>query len=187
MTEKDLLRCELLVLRARRWDESAARELTEMFHRPMLYYLRRLLGSEADAWDAAQETWLAVFRALPRLRDSRALPAFVYRTARNAALAQLRKRRTAEAALLMAQVRHEAEGVRGEDDCEDFSFDDTLRVHAGLERLSLNHRDVLTLFFLDDLSLEQIATVMGVPIGTVKSRLFHAKRALRQILQTKEN
>src|SRR5436190_926730 len=96
MTEKDLLRCELLVLAWRRRDEAAARELTEMFHAPLLYYLRRMLGSEADAWDAAQDAWLAVFRSLPGLRDPRTFPAYLYRTARNAALARLRKRRNTD-------------------------------------------------------------------------------------------
>jgi RNA polymerase sigma-70 factor (ECF subfamily) len=187
MTEKDLVRCELLLLRVRQQDEAATRELTEMFHRPMLYYLRRMLGSEADAWDAAQETWLAVFRSLATLRDTRALPAFIYRTARNAALAQLRKRRAADAALLTMRDRHEAVASRKEDDEVDgFSAEDATRLHAGLEKLSLVHREVLTLFFLEDLSIEEIAAVVDAPIGTIKSRLFHAKRALRETLRTVE-
>ena len=55
-------------------------------------------------------------------------------------------------------------------------------VHRCLEQLPLARREVLTLFFLDDLSIAQIAEVTGVPEGTVKSRLFHAKRQLREHL-----
>jgi len=56
-------------------------------------------------------------------------------------------------------------------------------VHRALDELSLAHREALTLHFLQDLSLEQIANVLEVPIGTVKSRLHHAKRELRKVLE----
>ena len=93
MTEKDFIRCELMVLAWQRGNrEQAASDLVELFERPVLYYVRRLVRTEDDAWDALQETFVAVLKSLPNLRDGRALPAFVYRTARNAALAQHRRR-----------------------------------------------------------------------------------------------
>jgi RNA polymerase sigma-70 factor (ECF subfamily) len=55
-------------------------------------------------------------------------------------------------------------------------------IHSGLERLSVHHRDALTLFFLQDLSPEEMAGVLGVSIGTVKSRVFYAKKALGLVL-----
>ena len=55
-------------------------------------------------------------------------------------------------------------------------------MHAGLEQLSLPHREVLTLFFLQDLNIEEIAAVLEIPSGTVKSRLHYAKKALAEIL-----
>jgi RNA polymerase sigma factor (sigma-70 family) len=183
MTEADLLRCELLVLRHWRRDEAAARELTELFQAPILYYLRRLLRSEADAWDVAQETWLAAFRSLSTLRDRRTFPAFLYRIARNKAITHLRQRRAADAAL-MERAEWYLEGeeiVDGEEG--DFSTADAASVHRALDELSLPHREVLTLFFLKDLSIKQISEIVGSPEGTVKSRLFHAKRALRLVLQ----
>ncbi len=182
MTEKDLLRCELLVLRWRRGDQAAATELTEMFHAPLLYYLRRLLGSEADAWDAAQETWLAVLRKLSKIREPRTLPAFLYRTARNAALAHLRKQRAADAALLVKANAQETELSMANHEEEMLTAEEAAQIHAGLEQLSLAHREVLTLYFLEDLSLNEIAEVLDISLGTVKSRLFHAKRALRSVL-----
>ncbi|HEX2973965.1 MAG TPA: RNA polymerase sigma factor [Tepidisphaeraceae bacterium] len=179
ISDADLIRCELLVLRCQRRDTRAAAELVTLFEKPLLYYLRRLVGSEADAWDLLQETWMSVFRSLPHLRDTRALPAFLYRTARNHALAQLRKRDAdlrLYAAVDTPQPTTDPEPT--------FTPDDAAAVHAALDTLSLPHREALTLFFLEDLSIEEIASVLEIPPGTVKSRLYHAKKALGAVLRT---
>jgi RNA polymerase sigma-70 factor (ECF subfamily) len=175
LSERDLILCELLVLRCRRKDSQAASELAGLFQQPLLYYLRRLLGSEADAWDALQEMWMAVFRSLHTLRDARAFPAFAYRAARHSALVHLRRQRRAAALVesLEAETQAPAEAM------ESFTSEDAAAVHLALDRISLPHREVLTLFFLKDLSIDDVATVIGVAPGTVKSRLFHAKRDLR--------
>jgi RNA polymerase sigma-70 factor (ECF subfamily) len=177
MTDADLILCELLVLRCQRRDPSAPEELVAFFEKPLLYYLRRLVRSEDDAWDLLQETWISTFRALPGLRDARALPAFLYRTARNHALARLRHRET-DFSLFSA---HDAPQHSSEVE-PTFTAEDAAAVHAGLDKLSLPHREILTLFFLKDLSINEIATVLGVPPGTVKSRLHHAKKSLKSAL-----
>jgi RNA polymerase sigma-70 factor (ECF subfamily) len=59
-------------------------------------------------------------------------------------------------------------------------------VHLGLDQLDPVFREVLTLRFLEDLSVDETAEIIGVPTGTVKSRLFHAKKALKNILSRKE-
>jgi RNA polymerase sigma-70 factor (ECF subfamily) len=80
----------------------------------------------------------------------------------------------------MAGVEAPAECDEGD---EEFSAEEAAAVHAGLERLALPQREVLTLYFLRDLGIEEIAAVLEVPAGTVKSRLHHAKKMLRIILQ----
>ena len=177
MSDADLILCELLVLRCQRRDPGAADELVALFEKPLLYYLRRMVGSEADAWDLFQETWVSTFRSLRGLRDTRALPAFLYRTARNHALAHLRHRdadRRLYAAMDAPPTNTDPEPV--------FTPEDAAAVHAGLDKLSLPHREALTLFFLQDLSIDGIASVLGIPSGTVKSRIHHAKKALGEIL-----
>ena len=115
--------------------------------------------------------------ALPKLRDARALPAFLYRAARNHALAQLRHR-DVDLRLYAAVERASTETAHE----PVFTRDDAAAVHAGLDKLSLPHREALTLFFLQDLTIEEIASVLAIPPGTVKSRLHHAKKALGTIL-----
>ena len=140
---KELVRCELLVLGAKRRDEGAMAELVGIFERPLVYYLRRLVASEADAWDLLQETWLHVFRSIRTIRDGRAFPAFLYRTARNAALMHLRKRKAHEALLSAVDppVQEPATGTN-------IRADEAQAVHGALGSLSIVHREVLTLFFL---------------------------------------
>lgn len=180
LSERQLIRCELLVSRCCRRDPAAARELVTMFQKPLLFYLRRMVSSEPDSWDLSQETWLAVFRSLPSLRNTRAFPAFLYATARNTALAHLRKRRIP---FVQPGSGDCPPDVACESEHEDFSSEDAARVRAALDELPLIHREVLTLHFLDELNIDDTAAVLNVPPGTVKSRLFHAKRALRVRLE----
>lgn len=62
-------------------------------------------------------------------------------------------------------------------------FEDAEHIHRGLLKLSLPHREVLTLYFLEDLSVEEVAVILGVPAGTVKSRLHYARLALRKVIE----
>ena len=62
-------------------------------------------------------------------------------------------------------------------------FENADQVHYGLSQISLPHREVLTLYFLEDFLVEDIAQILDIPAGTVKSRLHHAKRALKDVIQ----
>jgi RNA polymerase sigma-70 factor (ECF subfamily) len=149
-----------------------------MWERSLFYYLRRLAPSEEDAWDLLQETWLKTFRSIGSLRDPRSLPAFLYTTARNAAVSRLRNGK------LGRELTCPLDEETLEMPCEDASdFDDTEHVHHALDRLPLQHREILTLYFLEDLSHEEIARLLGIPLGTVKSRLHYAKAAIQKLLQ----
>ena len=86
MTESERIISELLVLRCRRGDTAAWRELIRHWERPLFYYVRRLVRGERDAWDVLQQTWLAAYKALPSLDDPRALRAWLYRIAHHQAV-----------------------------------------------------------------------------------------------------
>src|SRR5262249_36539272 len=139
-----------------------------LWERSLFYYLRRLAPTEADAWELLQETWLKVFRSVGTLRDPQALPAFLYATARNTAISRLRKRE-------LEQVESYPDEVPDESANHVDAFDNADAVHRALDQLPLLSREALTLFFLEDLSLDEMATLLGVPLGTVKSRLHYAK------------
>ncbi len=172
----DAVRSQLLLVRHRSGDRTALGELVALWERPLLYYLRRLLETEEDAWDALQETWLRVVRELPRLRDDRAFPAWAYAIARSVAF---RARRTRSGDPLPDD--DDATAVAAAE--VSLAGFDPLDIHRALAGLSLAHRDVLALHVLEGFSIAEIGAITGAAEGTVKSRLFHARRALRARLE----
>jgi RNA polymerase sigma-70 factor (ECF subfamily) len=180
-TEKELLYQELLVLRCQRGDRAALQELITTWQRRLFYFLRRLGCEEADAWDLLQQTSIRVLRGIARLKEPRQLAPWLYRIARNTAIDHGKLR-----SLEHKRLEALAQDSEPEDDPGIGNIDDVEQIHHALLQLAVPHREVLTLFFLESMSVEQVADVLGVPPRTVKSRLHHAKRALRAVL-TKED
>jgi RNA polymerase sigma-70 factor (ECF subfamily) len=166
----------LLVVRAQAGDEAAFVELVERFSPRLRYFLRKLIGGDG-AEDALQDVWLDVFRQLPRLNDPQALVAWLYRIARDRAFGKLRKSRRA------LQPLDEAGAIDETADEGEFSPEDAAQIHAALDRLPPEQREVLVLRFLEDLTYEQIASVVGCQLGTVRSRIHYGKQALRRYLE----
>ncbi|UCG58354.1 MAG: RNA polymerase sigma factor [Phycisphaerales bacterium] len=181
MTEKQATYYELLILRCRRGRRDALEELVRRWEMRLFYYIRRLVEDEQDAWQVLQDTWVSVLGGIGKLRQPRTLPAWLYRIARNTAISH-RRRNSIRQTLPLQDAA--PDGI--EESADGPLFEDAEQVHYGLARISLHHREVLTLFFLQDLSTEEIADVLEIPRGTVRSRLYHAKRALKAILEREE-
>jgi RNA polymerase sigma-70 factor, ECF subfamily len=181
-TDARELRDELLVLRCQLGEPTAFNELIRRWEGRLLYYLRRLVPQEADAWDALQRTWLAVFRDVRHLKEPRALRAWLYRVARNQAASHSRHEHVHR-----SRVDEEADPDRIAESDWTPAVDEAERVHAALAELSLAHREVVVLHFLEQMPLNEIAEITDTPVGTVKSRLHYAKCALKNLLQTGED
>jgi RNA polymerase sigma-70 factor, ECF subfamily len=134
-----------------------------------------ILGDEADARDATQETFVAAWRRLPRLREPDRLDAWLQRVAVNAARQSLRargRRRVREIpSSSVATLPEPTEGSTGRST-------DAAALGAALERLPVDQRTILVLHHLEGRSLDELAEILAVPVGTAKSRLFTARRAL---------
>lgn len=168
-----------LVTKALQGDRNAFGSLVEA-HAPMVRRLTRaVLRHAADADDAAQEAFLSAWNALDRFQPSQALGPWLARIAVNAArdLARRRRVRTtepvpfdrADAGPLPDQVADRR--VTGE------------RLDAALSTLPERQRVVLVLFEVEGYAHSEIGQLLGVPEGTVRSELFHAKRKLRELLR----
>jgi RNA polymerase sigma factor (sigma-70 family) len=170
---------ELLVIRCQLGERAAFDELTERWHPPLWKYLRRLTGADDAAMDVAQEVWLRVLRGIGRLRDGSRLRPWLFGIARRALMDRLRRQYAGvvETAVDVAELPA--------DQSTDSLEHEIAEMEHELERLPVIEREVLTLFYLRELSLAEVADVLVVPIGTVKSRLFRARRLLRQALDSK--
>jgi RNA polymerase sigma-70 factor (ECF subfamily) len=164
---------QTLVLRSQLGDESAFEELLKLFGPRLLQFTRKMMDSTpAQIDDVTQEIWLAIYRGLPSLLDITKFRPWAFRIARDRIFREFRRRRI-PADQLDEDI---AEAEAGSDE----TFVDHEAIHHSLERLTPEHREVLVLRFLEDLSYEDIARVTGQSLGTVRSRIHYAKRALRR-------
>lgn len=144
-----------------------------------MYFLRRLIDNEHDAANVLQDVWLHVFRGLRSLRDDSRLAPWLYMIARRTAMNHHRSK-YARREKITSDV---ADMDTGDDEDEPLNLENAELVHFGLNQLALSDCEILTLSFLDDLSTREIAAVLEIPEGTVKSRLFKARRELRRVLE----
>jgi RNA polymerase sigma-70 factor, ECF subfamily len=179
---KQAVLLELFVLRCKRGEKQAFDELISQWEGRLFYYVRRLVASEEDAWDVLQQTWLKVFKGIKSLDDPLRLPTWLYQIARRTVASHWRGHYREQ-----AQLEENADLNQVAETDQDWHFEDAEHVHRALGRISPTHREVLTLCFLEDLDLEQMAEVLDIPLGTVKSRLCYAKRALRAVLEREED
>jgi len=167
---------QLLLLRCQIGDKDAFAELIERYERPLRYFINRLLDNSELTEDIFQDTWLTVIRRIHGLREIDAFPAWLYRIARNKVYQQLRKKRN---------VSRLDENIVVVDHAEDdvFSGEDAAKVHRCLKELPPEYREVLMLRFLEQMSYQQISQVLNCKLGTVRSRIYYAKIALKRELE----
>ncbi len=169
------MRCQL-------GEPEAFDELIARWHQPLGRYVARTLGTGQDADDALQDTWLRVLRAMPSLRDPSKLRPWLFGIARRSLMDRLRGR-YASMDELPIEPTDLLESQTAEDAKFEFERSETLvQMHQTLGEMPLVEREVLVLFYLHELSLAQLADVLELPAGTVKSRLFRARRMLRDRL-----
>jgi RNA polymerase sigma-70 factor (ECF subfamily) len=168
----------LTVILASQGDGPAFRILVEAYDRRLLYFIRRILGDSEDAFDVLQSTWLMVHRNLRKLQTPQAFRVWLYRIAHTQTVSALRKQAGEPTAVEAAELSEVAE-----DSVDEPTFDNAELVHIGLGALSVDHRRVLTLRFLEGMDVAEIADVLECSPGTVKSRLHYAREALRRRIE----
>jgi RNA polymerase sigma-70 factor (ECF subfamily) len=174
----DRLQEQVWVLGAQKGDEKAFEGLVTRYERQLLYYLTHFTNDPWQSADALQDVWVTVFRGLKRLRAPEAFRVWLYQVAHNRVMTLLRRRSFETEAKEALQDEQNVSASMNEPE-----FVDAELVHQALAQIAPLHREVLVLRFLRDLSLEEIAQVMGVSVGTVKSRLHYAKQVIKRQLE----
>ncbi len=176
MGSKDQL--QALVRRCQRGEPAAFEELFRRFQPRLRYYIRRLDADGNHADDTLQDVWVKVVGRIGSLKDRKAFVAWLYTIARHEVYGRAKTTKDpslepADEDLELVADNHEP-ALRAED---------AARIHAALERLKPQHREILTLSFLEELSHKEIAGILDIRAGTVKSRIHYAKQSLRQELE----
>ena len=168
---------ELLAIRCQLGEPAAFDELIARWHAPLWAFVRRLAGDDEAAREILQDVWLRVIRGIPRLRDGSKLRAWLYGIARRTLMDRLRKQ-YARTRNLDVDLDVDVDELPTEPAIDEIDNLDALE--RALVRLPVLEREAVTLFYLQELSLNEVAEALKVPVGTVKSRLFRGRRLLRQ-------
>jgi RNA polymerase sigma-70 factor (ECF subfamily) len=171
----------LLVARSQLGDEAARVELVARYWPKLRYLVGRMLARTEGVDDVVQDIWLDVVRALPKLTAAEAFKTWLYRIARDRVYGQLRKERR------LPQPLDEAHEVVAELGEAAFDDEEIAAVHAALADLPCEQREALVLRFVEGMSYDEIAAATCTPLGTVRSRLYYAKQALRKRITGEEN
>lgn len=178
MNQKERINDELLVIRAQEGAVEALSELIDRWQDRLWRLAWRLTDDEQAAWDVLQEAWIVISRRIGRLGDTSAFPAWAYRITSNKSRDWIRRRqrmRRADEAYGMRWI----EGENGSNHAERHYAD----LREALGDLSGRDRAILSFRYEDNFSTAEIAEILGIPPGTVKSRLHHARQRLRRFLE----
>lgn len=176
-----------LVKNCQQGDKNSFRVLYQRYHQKVRATLYKLCGGELLD-DLQQEVFLKAWKSLPELRNPQYFSTWLYRISWNVAcdLGNSRKRDEKRHQARINQVKQSLEYNLAK---SSNNHQELLNIHyqelvaRGLQHLSLDHRGVIVLHDLEDLPQQAIAEILSIPVGTVKSRLFKARKNLRQFLE----
>ena len=165
---------------AQRGDRAAFSELVARFQNRIYRFLVRLTRSPDDALELTQETFLHAYQALARWKPDARLSTWLFRIARNQALDRLRRARHVQFVPLDELLTSQLPASSPTPDAALQARQRITALEAALAQLSLEHREILLLRDIEDLSYDDIAQVLGISLGTVKSRIARARAGLLQ-------
>lgn len=185
MTESRAIR---LCLKER--DPAGFEFLVARYRREAYFHARALLGNESDAADACQEAFLRAFAAMPRLGSLDRFYPWFYRILRNVCLNMLSRARTRHDYAAAAAAAGAGDGAPTDGGAPDdlvAAREDREAVWRVLAEVSAAHREILTLKYVHGFRYEEIAATLGIPRGTVMSRLYAARQAFRKLYETDQS
>ncbi|MFH1277532.1 MAG: sigma-70 family RNA polymerase sigma factor [Candidatus Eisenbacteria bacterium] len=174
-------------------DIAAFNQLISRWERAVYNFVYRVVGHEEDAKDLVQETVIRVYHGLGRLKDPNKFPSWLFRIAHNVCLDRLRsgKHRPMVSTDALPEggverlIDDRIDFLRGRTDPEDAVYRKELSSILGraLQGLSEEQRTAVVMREYNGYSSKEIAEILGVPVGTVRSRVFHGLRNLGRVLK----
>lgn len=181
---------EQLIRRAQRGDNDAFEALLRLHEKRVYNLCLRMSGNENDALDLSQEAFIKAWRALGQYQFEASFSTWLFRLTSNVCLDFLRRKKRRQELSLTENYEDSAEGAElSLPDAQPLPEEQAITNEARRElaqamaRLAPDHREILQLRVVEDLSYEQIAEILDIRVGTVKSRLARARLSLRKILK----
>ncbi len=162
---------ERLMLLFRLGNSEAFTELFRRYSSPVYGFFRRRLENPARAEELAQETFVAVLRGIERYEPRATFRTYLYGIAMKILMAERRK-----------SARRKQSAAATLDPSSDSCVDEAIWVQRAIEQLDADHRDILLLREYEQLTYDEIAALLRLPVNTVRSRLFRARTALKAFL-----
>ncbi len=173
-----------LVTRAASGREDGFEELVRRYQRPIAAYVYRMVGDYEAALDLTQEVFIKVYNSLRRYRSEFKFSTWIYKIAHNSAVDHLRRQGGREQALLREfdgeQYDLPIESHRPSPEQESERAERRAEIEQVVSQLPSAYRELVVLRHSHDLSYDEIAEVTGLPLGTVKNRLFRAREVMRR-------
>jgi len=173
-----------LVVSAANGVEGGFEELVRRYQRPISAYVYRMVGDYESALDLTQEIFIKIYGSLSRYRPEFKFSTWIYKIAHNAAIDHLRRNSGRERSLINGTESEnydlpiESEGLSPEQQSE--REEQRVEIEAVVRSLPTAYRELIVLRHSQDLTYEEIVEVTGLPLGTVKNRLFRARDMMRQ-------
>ena len=164
--------------------EGSFEELVRRYQRPISAYVYRMVGNYESALDLTQEIFIKVYSSLRRYREEFKFSTWIYKIAHNSAVDHLRRNTTREQSLVVGPEGDQFD-LPVESDCLSPEQESERKERRGeiesvVRALPANYRELIILRHSQDLSYEEIVEVTGLPLGTVKNRLFRAREMMRE-------
>jgi RNA polymerase sigma-70 factor (ECF subfamily) len=159
-------------------------ELVRRYQRPISAYVYRMVGNYESALDLTQEIFIKVYNSLRRYRSEFKFSTWIYKIAHNSAVDHLRRINTREQSLISGpegdHFELPIESTRPTPEQESERKERRIEIEAVVRTLPATYRELVILRHSQDLTYEEIVEVTGLPLGTVKNRLFRAREMMRQ-------
>jgi len=157
-------------------DEEAFRQIYDQTYGKVAFYLYRLVSDQALVEDVLVETYAAVWKGAKSFKGTAKASTWIIGIARNLAMNELRKLKTHE------DIDDHA-GLSNGKQPEAESLDRQELMKKAMSNLSTNHREILDLVFFHEMNYPEVSSLLGIPVSTVKTRVFYAKDALKNVLK----
>lgn len=174
MRNKDSQRVfdELLILRAQDSDSKALELLVKRWHHNFLKYAIRIVREYSLGQDIVQDSWVAIIKNLKKLKNPAHFRPWAYRIIHHKAMDEFRKQKR--------------ENRKEEKEDLENKIDDRIEmILLQLNAMEPEDKNIITLFYLEEMPIAEIAFILDIPPGTVKSRLFYCRKKLKKRLNIK--